>query len=203
MFKAPYLPYSKLRNVAESFFSEYHPSRALPVPIETIVEFRFEMDIVPIPGLHESHETDSALSNDLRTIYIDEHVFKRREKRYRFSLAHELSHTLIHSDLFRDELAFKNLAEWKAVMASIPVQEYSYIETQAYSLAGLILVPSEHLSVAYEKAEKSTAAAGISLRDVDAKGAKCICTSIGEEFLVSGDVIWRRLRYDHLCEFPE
>jgi hypothetical protein len=196
--KAPYLPYDKLREVAEAFLLRHHPADTLPVPIAAIIEFDFQMDIVPIPGLHESLEIDSSISSDLATIYIDEFVFKKRPARYHFSLAHELSHKLIHGDLFREELSFTNLAEWKAAMTAIPPKEYGYIEWQAYCLAGLILVPSSHLAVAYAKAEESAAAAGISFRDVDVDSGKLICAAIGKDFQVSGDVVRKRLHFDHL-----
>ncbi len=114
--KAPYLPYDKLREIAGGFLAQYHPSGRLPIPIASIVEFQFGMDIVPIPGLNESFEIDSSISNDLTTIYIDDFVFRKRPARYHFSLAHELSHKLIHRDLFREQLSFANLAEWKAAI---------------------------------------------------------------------------------------
>ncbi|MCX7425931.1 MAG: ImmA/IrrE family metallo-endopeptidase [Planctomycetia bacterium] len=199
--KAPYLPYDKLREVAEAFFDQHHPSRAIPVPIAAIVEFGFQMDIAPIPGLHDSLEIDSSLSNDLATIYVDEFVFKKRLARYHFSLAHELSHKLIHPTLFRDQLSFATLAEWKVVMNSIPPREYGFIEWQAYCLAGLILVPSSRLGTAYAKAEESAAAAGISLRDLDAESARVICSAVGEDFQVSADVVRKRLHYDDICHW--
>lgn len=196
--KAPYLPYDKLREVAAAFLLEHHPAKTIPVPIAAIVEFDFHMDIVPIPGLHESLEIDSSISNDLTTIYIDEFVFKKRPARYHFSLAHELSHRLIHSDLFREELSFTDLTEWKAAMTTIPPREYGFIEWQAYCLAGLILVPSSHLAPAYAKAEESAAAAGISLRDIDVESRKVICAAIGRDFEVSGDVVRKRSHFDDL-----
>ena len=60
--EAPYLPYDVLRQRAEQFLSQYHSSRETPVPIEEIVEFQFEMDIVPEPGLHEHFDVDSYIT---------------------------------------------------------------------------------------------------------------------------------------------
>jgi len=199
--RAPYLPYDKLREEAEAFFVQHHPSRTIPIPIAAIVEFGFEMDVVPVPGLHDAFDIDSSISNDLTTIYIDEYVFKKRPARYNFSLAHELSHRLIHSDLFREQLSFASLAEWKSAMMSIPPDEYGWIEWQAYSLAGLILVPSRHLAAVYSRAELSAAKAGISLRDIDAQAAKAVCANIAKEFQVSGDVIRKRLKFDDICHW--
>ncbi len=198
--KAPYLPYDKLREVADEFLRQYNPSGTIPVPIEAIVEFDFKMDTILFPGLLDVYEIDSWLSNDLTTIYIDEFVFKRRPTRYRFSLAHELSHKLIHANLFR-EVSFTTFAEWNRVMATIPAREYGFIESQAYSLAGLILVPSIPLAAAYRMADESAAAAGISLCDMDADAAKIVAASIAREFDVSGEVIRKRLRFDGICDW--
>lgn len=197
---APYLPYDKLREVANAFLSQYHPSGTIPVPIAAIVEFAFQMDVVPVPGLLESYQIDSSISNDLATIYIDEFVFKKRLTRYRFSLAHELSHKLIHAKIFQ-QVSFASIAEWKETMNSIPPREYGWIESQAYSLAGLILVPSSPLLAAYRGAEDSAAAAGISLQDIDADAAKVVAASIGREFEVSGEVIRKRVRFDGICQW--
>lgn len=120
--KAPRLPYDRLREIAESFLAEYHARRSLPVPIEEIIEFQFKMDIVPVPGIRGVLEIDAWVSNDLTTIHVDEFVYYKRPNRYRFSLAHELSHRLIHADVFK-QLRFKTIAEWRAAIDSIPTDQ--------------------------------------------------------------------------------
>ena len=50
---APYLPYDKLRRSADEFLARYHPDGTMPVPIENIIEYKFGLDIVPVPGLLE------------------------------------------------------------------------------------------------------------------------------------------------------
>ena len=199
--EAPYLPYDKLRPVAADFLRQHHPSGTIPIPIEDIVEFGFQIEVIPIPGLLNSYEVDSSISNDLATIYVDEDVFKKSLHRYRFSLAHELSHRLIHAEIFRG-ISFRTVAEWKQVMVSIPEREYGFIESQAYSLAGLILVPPDHLAAAYGRADEEAAARGVSLRDMEAGPARIIAANIGRQFKVSSEVIRKRLGLDHICEWP-
>lgn len=198
--KAPYLPYDALRDKAKEFLAQYHPSGAIPVPIVAIADFQLQMDIVTVPGLQDSLDTDSAISSDLMTIYIDERVFKKCLTRYHFSVAHELSHRLIHGDVF-GRLSFNNLGEWKAAMESIPPTQYTWIEQQAYNLAGLILVPSEQLSAAYAKCEKEAAAVGVSLQELDVQNARIICANIGREFEVSAAVIRKRLNFDKIIDW--
>jgi hypothetical protein len=194
-FKAPYLPYDSLRRVADEFFTMHHPSRALPIPIESIVEIKFGIDIVPVPGIRDLYEIDSAISSDLATIYIDDFVYKCREKRYRFSLAHELSHRLVHSDIFK-QFSFNTLDAWKSAITAIPEDQYSWIELQAYDLAGLILVPSEPLARTHSEVCATASSAGISLQDIGQEAMKVVCDFIGAPFGVSADVIRKRLKKD-------
>ncbi|MCH7989189.1 MAG: ImmA/IrrE family metallo-endopeptidase [Planctomycetes bacterium] len=94
--------------------------------------------------MHKSFDIDSFITSDFTAIYIDENVYDSRPQRYRFSLAHEISHVIIHGDVF-EELAFSTITEWKQSVTSIPEKKYGYLEFQANSLAGLILVPPDNL----------------------------------------------------------
>jgi hypothetical protein len=194
---APYLPYEKLRGVADDFLSEYHPSGELPVPIEDIVEFKFHLDIVPVPGLKDEFEVDAFITSDLTEIRVDRFIYQNRPTRYRFSLAHELAHLLVHQDVFK-QLQFSTVAQWKAAICSIPEQQYSLIEWQAYSLGGLMLVPAKPLRDLFETKAKESEAAGLSLSDIDEEMRKIVERHIGSYFEVSGDVIARRMKYDKL-----
>ena len=116
----PYRSYDQLRRVAEDFLAKYHPPGAIPVPIEEIIEFEFGMDIIPIFGLHKSFDIDAFVSRDLTAISVDRHFQENQPGRYRFSLAHELAHVLIHGDII-GQLGYSSIKEWKAIVASIVV----------------------------------------------------------------------------------
>ena len=98
---APFLPYDKLRIVATNFLSQHHASGEIPIPIEKIVEFKLQLDIVPVPGLQDEFDVDAFLTNDLTEIRVDQFIQRQRPARYRFSLAHEVAHLLIHQDIFK------------------------------------------------------------------------------------------------------
>lgn len=134
---APFLQYDALGRKAEAFLQQYHPDRTLPVPIEVIVERDFGMDIVPMPGLQEAFDTVAFITRDLTEIRVDQYVLQWRPNRYRFSLAHELGHRILHADVFR-ELDFRNIESWKEVVMSIPEREYGFLEFHANSFAGLV-----------------------------------------------------------------
>jgi hypothetical protein len=193
--RAQFISYDNLRGVADTFLSKHHNTRAIPVPIEEIVEFDFGIDIVPMPGLHSVFDVDSFISRDMSEIRVDEFVYASRPGRYRFSLAHELSHRLLHYDVFQD-YSYTTIAEWRDVISSIPPRDYGYLEWQANSLGGLILVPPPELSEAYERATEKAAAIGFDSSEPIALDA--IEGGLAAEFVVSPAVVHRRLEYDKI-----
>ena len=193
--KAPFLPFDRVRQIADSFLDTHHVDRRIPVPIEQIIEFDFGISIIPIPGILKSYDVDASISSDLSTIYVDESIYLTRERRYRFSIAHELAHCVLHAEIFM-QLRFDSIAEWKRIVSAIPERQYGFIEQQAYNFAGLVLVPSNRLKDEFDRADDEAAAAGIELRDLDERGRRSIEDSIGRAFNVSGEVIRRRLKRD-------
>ena len=194
---APYLPYNRLRSIANGFLEQCHKSGEIPVPIESIIEFSFGLDIVPVPGLLKEFDVDAFITNDLTEIRVDQFIQRNRPARYRFSLAHEIAHVVIHQDVFK-ELRFSTITEWKAIITSIPEQQYFYIEWQAYSLAGLILVPPKPLADVFETKAKEAKASGVDLQDLDVQGRKIVQSHIGKYFDVSGQVVAKRMTFDKL-----
>ena len=198
--KAPFLPLEKLRSISVAFLAEHHPEATIPVPIERIVERDFAMDIVPVPGLHDLIDIDSYPTSDLTEIHVDDFVYKKRPKRYRFSLAHEISHLVLHKDIF-EQLSFTTIAEWRNVItAGIPPDEYGWIEWQAYALAGLILVPEADLKTHFDEMVQQAGNAGMSFDVIagDEAARAFFHERIGETFVVSGEVISKRMKADKL-----
>ena len=107
--KAPFFSYEDLRRKADEFLAQHHPD-GIPVPIEEIVEFELGMDIVPTPGLHQFLEVDGFITSDLREIWVDQFVYDSRPGRYRFTLAHEVGHSILHADIFQSQ-AFHSVAQ--------------------------------------------------------------------------------------------
>ena len=195
--KAPYFSYDVLRERAETFLDKYHSQRTIPIPIEEIVEFQFEMDIVPEPGLHSHFDIDSYITADLQEIRIDEFVYESRPGRYRFSLAHELGHRVLHKEVFA-KLAFQKISEWKKLIVSaIPEREYGYLEYQANSFAGLVLVPQTDLAEKYRDVCSLIESHGISMQNDSEVAQNFIAEHLAEYFVVSPAVIHRRLQYDN------
>jgi len=197
-FKAPYFPKEELRRRAEDFLSQYHPQRTIPVPIEFIIESQFQMDIVPVPGLQAAFDVVAFITKDLREIRVDEYVYLHRPNRYRFSLAHELAHRILHPELWT-EFDFQDIQSWKAVIEqSLPEREYGYIEFHANFFAGLILVPAQELRVRFFQCLEQIKQRDLDISD-EASGAKEIIEAhIARYFGVSQQVIHRRIEADEL-----
>jgi hypothetical protein len=199
-FKAPYLSKDELRHRANRFLAEHHPGRAIPVPIEFIVESRFGVDIVPIPGLQAEFDVVAFITKDMCEIRVDEYIYLHRPNRYRFSLAHELAHRILHPDLW-SAIAFQDVQSWKAVIQeSLPEREYGFIEFHANFFAGLVLVPEPELRSELVRCIALTREHGLDPSD-EATGAIDIIEShLARRFEVSRDVVHRRIEADGLWD---
>lgn len=196
-YSIPYVKYDDLREQATLFLNKHHPSYELPIPIEEIIEFQIGLDIIPLPGLCSTFDIEGWLTKDLSGIYVDENTYKQefRHNRYRFTLAHELSHRILHAD-FYESLSFETTDEWHTAIQGIPENTRSSFEWQAYALAGLILVPAGKLEHEFNEAVARVVKAGLDPKSDAAQHS--IVGHVAPRFKVSGQVIAKRVSYDGL-----
>lgn len=154
-----------------------------------------ELDIIPILGLQLAFEVEGFMSSDLRSITVDQFVFERRPARYRFTLAHEIAHLCLHREIL-EKLKFSTVEEWKKFQLDVDAEDYSWLEYQAYSFAGLVLVPPDHLRAEFEACEGMARAEGVTLGSDAAYWY--IAEALSGTFQVSSGVIEKRLRKDGL-----
>jgi len=204
---APFLPYPKIREIADSFLEKHHPSLKLPIPIEEIIEFQLKIDIVPMPGLKEllrddGHGILGFTTSNLKEIYVDQDVWKTRPTRYRYTLAHEVGHIIMHHELYKS-CHFKSIREWKKFINSVPSDQHGWFEWQAYCFGGLVLVPAEELE---KRVKKHLKAMHQEIKDQHIKIKDLepiwdfVYDSVAKDFEVSCEVIQRRVDYDKLRE---
>ena len=191
----PHLSYDQLRRHAEAFLTAYHSTQHIPTSIEQIIEFQLHIDIVPLPGLEEAFEIVGFTASTLDEISVDQHVYEHQPGRYRFTLAHEVGHVVLHADLFKGH-RFRGVDEWKRFVRAFPDLELSRLEWQAHSFAGLVLVPPEALQRELKSAARQVKAKSI-IGDTDFAKALLI-DMVATRFQVSGDVIQRRVDYDRV-----
>jgi len=189
----PKLTDAHIRAQAEAFLTHYHPARTIPIPIEQIVEFQLKVDIVPLPGLKEVYDIDGFTSSDLKEISVDLFAYEHRPHRYRFTLAHEVGHTVLHAKLFK-ERPFRTIEEWKRFVTTFPSAEFGLLELQAHRFAGLVLVPPGAFEAALRDNVPRVKMPKLQVEKAFAKDL--VIEMVAERFDVSDEVIERRLRFD-------
>ena len=202
--RVPYLSYEDIGRISRDFLSSHGYDHQIPIDVEALLEFVLDVSIIPIPGFQQNHGVEGSLSLDMRTVFVDEYVYRAVENRYRFTLAHELGHILLHQGLFKG-IKISSIHEWKRAYKTIDESTYSALEKQAYDFAGLILVPSEDLRTRFvrlaaeNKAQFTQAEGkGISLeKSLDYFKAIAI-HKLARMFKVSPDVMERRIDKDDL-----
>ncbi len=198
-FTVEFLSPNQLRRQAESFLRRYHPTGAIPVPIEDIVDLHFRIDIIPLPGLRSGFDVEAFITSNMEAIYVDDDIYRNYINRFRFSLAHEIAHAVLHQKVFRS-LSFSSVADWKQMQTSFPPKEYGSLEWQAYTFAGLILVPSDVLLERFKTAVQRAEREGISLVAASDMARHIIAGALAPEFEVSTSVIDKRIAFDGLWE---
>jgi Zn-dependent peptidase ImmA (M78 family) len=189
----PHLSYEQIRTKADSFLAQYNPGKKIPVPIEEIVEFSLGLNIIPLPGLQKAYDTVAFISSDFKSIYVDKFVLEDRERRYRFSLAHEVGHYLLHKDCL-SAFTFKSIEEWKTFQCDIDDESNGWLEFQAYSFGGLMLVPREPLALCKTSLEEQIRKTGM---DATTDAAQEIVSErLAIKFNVSKEAIDKRLQRD-------
>lgn len=193
MLKVQYRPNQELRDAADGILEALGGAMWPPVPIERLVEQEFGLDVIPIPGYRDLAQIDGALSADLTSITVDQWVMERRQNRYRFTLAHELGHLVLHRSLIAS-LAMSGTGTWKGAVQSWDARQYSFLERQANQFAGYLLVPGAALLRQYTSAAERARAHGIALDELGDYGARQVAGAIADVFQVSAEVIMIRLR---------
>jgi hypothetical protein len=201
-FRPAVLSYNDLRKLAEEFLDEFHEERTLPVPIEEIVEFDFTIELVPLEGILDDLEVDAFLTSDLRRIYVDAFVMEHRQRRLRFSLAHELAHHELHRPLY-ENARIASVRDWQQVQEGITEEDYAWFEFQANSFAGLVLAPPRELKAQSEAAVNAARRAGLSEATLSSEAGQAhIARWLADQFDVSEQVIEKRMEKDGLWVPP-
>ena len=167
------------------------------MPIEEIVEFDLGIEIRPIRGLRARFHIEGSLSTDLTTLVIDESLLVRQPNRYRFTLAHEVGHLILHAEQIQ-ALARDSTEAWKVAVLAIPPRDYTRMEFQAYEFAGQVLVPRMPLLAAYQEAAERAEQHGIDLGELQGLSAERVAGWIARRFEISTEVVLKRLEREGL-----
>jgi hypothetical protein len=151
--KAPYLRPEVIWQKADLFRKTYWKTNEPPVDIVSIVESDLLLEIRPRKLLRSERDTDALLLGSLKTILVDEddYMDDRMQNRFRFSVAHEVGHLILHGDIY-SQINHQSIDHWLEVMLQIPESEYRWLEYHANDFAGRLLVPVEVLKESLKRA---------------------------------------------------
>ncbi len=134
----------QLQKHADDLLAAAFPSGcAIPVEIENVA-YHLDLDIAPVPGLRQAREVLGALYRDAQGNYwiaVDEYMMDYRENRYRFTVAEEIAHFVLHR---------AQIEEATDIAGAIALQRrlrdrYRFTESNARRLAAEMLMPRRAL----------------------------------------------------------
>jgi hypothetical protein len=160
MTEVPNLPLSEIWGRADSFRDGLgHEFAHPPLDIVYVADVVLNLDFIPLDGLWDDLQIDAALTADLKGIYVDAKTFADSEslektnpwveKRFRFSIAHEIGHYELHADIIRG-LSFVSEADYLVWVRN----RIGKMEFQAHEFAGRLLVPPKILFEEYDRIQK-------------------------------------------------
>jgi Zn-dependent peptidase ImmA (M78 family) len=193
-FKAPYITQGMAWEKADGIRVQHWPSSRIPVEVEEIL-WKVGLRLEPLESLKEAGDVDALLRGDLTSIIVDngEYMDDRMQNRIRFSIAHELGHFVLHSDIYR-EMAYESIKEWIEFVRDVPETQWSFFEMQAYEFAGRLLVPLSCLKSRVEAAVRKAEEAGFNRWDKSGDAAReYMASPISRAFGVSSQVIEKRI----------
>jgi Zn-dependent peptidase ImmA (M78 family) len=145
--------YPDIKKIVGEYRGSCGLEEQIPVDVEKLVDVILKINVIPIPSLYRSYEINAFISNDFKKIYVDEYLYINLESPYRFTLAHELGHMILHQSFYR-QYGIKDIASYHRYINSITEDEYTLLETQANNFAGLFLVPPGPLETHFREQAK-------------------------------------------------
>lgn len=194
-FRCPFLDKLEIWTKADNFRIEFWSENAFPIDMEQIIEMGLGLSIEPLSNLLRELDVDAFLKRDYSGVVVDLECFmeERFQNRFRFSLAHEIGHLVLHRNLF-DEYPINSIEEWKSFITEVPEEQYKFIEYQANEFAGRLLIPRKALMKEIEECLgliEDPRLIELLQKDPTAVLSR-ISPKIGKTFGVSDEVIQRR-----------
>ncbi|HAP54393.1 MAG TPA: hypothetical protein DCQ16_00120 [Spirochaetaceae bacterium] len=157
----PFLEISEIKQKVASFRARFPKLNTFPVDIEALIEQDLGISIQPIRGLRSSINIDAFISSDFRILYVDEYEYMsdRFENKLRFSFAHEISHLVLHAELYRRQ-DFHDKESYLSFHMSKSDRAYRWYESQANIFAVHLLMPVKELTKVLAEIKERLRASG-------------------------------------------
>ena len=150
------------------------------------------MDIVAIPKLEKTFGFDCYINSNFDKIVIDEDCFVDQEMRARFSLAHELSHKVLHQNIY-EAAGIDSEESFVEFSRNLTDKEQKSLEIQAHIFAGFLLLPHDYFESELENL--STDYGGTAKMTVSDLGD--VMKYLSRKFNVTDQVIWHQLKHEY------
>jgi hypothetical protein len=197
----PELRTAAIEAAAERCLRERCAARTIPIDVEAIIDKGYRIDVVPEYGLLKRFGAVMYITHDLKEIRVDQSVFDNDLRQYRFNLAHELAHHILHADVYSN-LHFQSTEEWMDVMRSISDDDYDKMEWQANMFSRFLLVPRNELRARFNSWRDRMSQAGIELRTASPAACDRIIRALSSEFDIGSGTILGRVRNENLWPGP-
>ena len=157
------------------------------VDIESIIPEYAGIRVECAYGLKRQFDTWAYISVSQLKIFIDASLMDTNSimylKKYRFTLAEELAHFLLHKDIYKNCNSAKDRLE---IHKNIGDAQVGRLDRQAKALAGSLLLPKEKVENRMEKL--------VPEHGIEQDGVDIICRILGREFDVNHTAVRKRLK---------
>ena len=191
--KPPDLSYQDVVSASKNFLKINHSSSKLPIPIEEIVELKMDIALVAVPGIKNLLGIDAFISSNFTQITVDENSLIKFPERTRFSIAHEIGHLILHKEWY-EKYGPQSFEDYSTYYDRVDNKTYKFMEIQASTFAGLVLVPPDSLS--NEILKKLGKIPHLENPEIFIP----IAQDLLEIFEVSGEVMFRRLQKEKIIK---
>ena len=181
----PFISKSEIVERAEELLSECWDG-VFPIDVERICDC-LGIAILPVTNLSDSFLVDAFISADFKTIYVDAEKYERESYRYRFSVAHELGHYILHREYFSSRV--EDYDEWEGLSYG---SANHFVEFQANYFAGCLLAPEDELTRVLNKSFGGSFARNY--WSTSREKLERIMMGVRRVFRVSEQVVNRRMR---------
>ncbi len=137
----------------DTYFSGSQAS--LPIDVFTVAELDLKLDIIPFDDLFAKYNMDAMLLQNFTGIYVDAEAYQYlengpvwKQKRLRFTFAHELGHFVLHKAEAAKH-SFSNFTDFFRWLHKDSPARYR-IEQEANEFAGRLLVPHTRLQTDFD-----------------------------------------------------
>ncbi|MDD5421974.1 MAG: ImmA/IrrE family metallo-endopeptidase [Candidatus Omnitrophica bacterium] len=138
-----FYPIAALEEIATVFLSKFNTSvTPLPIEIDLISEKSLGINIIDFSMLKEKYGLEGFLALGKKTIYIDGYLMDNDNfyNRYRFTVAEEVAHSILHGNLFKN---IKDIEEYFDAFDKLKHFQVARMDQDAKYLASAILMPTE------------------------------------------------------------